>query len=177
MKKKFLSFLIGAMAICQFASAQASFVIVSAPNAGPNGTVNISAGAFPPGFVQGGPNAAPVILPVGTMVSFNGSVTSPGGVVTPITNLMFNIVPVGPSVANNGPVIEGLETFLTNFFAQSNIQFAGGFLFGTNGASGDVTLDARIPFDFGLSAVLGAGALAAVRTARKRKAEQAQATV
>ncbi|RYG00658.1 MAG: hypothetical protein EOO07_35170 [Chitinophagaceae bacterium] len=45
----------------------------------------------------------------------------------------------------------------------------GNAYFGFN--TGNVTLQV-VPFDFGISAVLGAGAIAAVKTARRRRKEQ-----
>lgn len=58
--------------------------------------------------------------------------------------------------------------FASTFTSSPN--YGGDQIFGTQ--NGNFTV-VPIPFDFGLSAVLGAGAIAAVKTARRRRKEQA----
>ncbi len=83
---------------------------------------------------------------------------NPAGLLTTISNAIANAFNTNIVTGNVTPGVG------TNSFGSNAGQFALQFV-----------QQNQIPFDFGISAVLGAGALAAVRTARKRKAEKAEA--
>lgn len=121
-------------------------------------------------------------LPVGTMIMFNGQMFA----IRPSTQPVVNDAIV--NVFQNFNVVVDLADFGVN---NSNLQAQGllgvaspdlipgassgvDAFFGT--ASGRFTV-VPVPFDLGLSAVLGAGALGAVRAARKRKKQEAEVAV
>jgi len=160
--KKISTLLMGAICLTLAGYAQPGF-----PTFNLNGVlVNTGPGGS---FVQ---VVAGQALNVNTMISYNGQ--------------MFGIVPT-PAPNNNIPIAENIASAFTNYNIvvdgngnlTNNSNGAvgapgtiggGDFFFGTS--IGDFTVVA-VPFDFGLSAVLGAGAIAAVKTARRRRKELA----
>ena len=152
MKKKLFALALGVVAVCSAAFAQIPVTAVI------NGTPVT-------GTVVGVmPNST---LTVGTIIT----ITSNLGVfqfqvtTTPSTNPPGNI-----STAANA---------IGNAFNAFNVSgsLAGGVnqnIFGSNAGEYSVNYlqQVQVPFDFGISAVLGAGAIAAVKTARRRRKEQ-----
>ncbi|MDB5205184.1 MAG: hypothetical protein JWR72_259 [Flavisolibacter sp.] len=153
MKKKLLTLAVGVVAACSVAFSQ---VPVS-------GTIN---GTLITGTVTNvNPNST---ITVGTVITVQTATQIANFVVT--TTPSFN-PPGNISIAVNA---------INNAFNAFNVlgAQAGGAnpnVFGSN--TGEYSLNfinsQQIPFDLGLSAVLGAGAIAAVKTARKRRKEQA----
>lgn len=160
MKKKLMCLALGVVAACSVAFSQ---VTVNQMVDGQNivGTVNAP--------VSGGQ-----ILAVNTQITFVSSTgityvyavtttpsTNPAGLLTTISNAIANAFNANPAAAG-GPVRGSLVGgAAVNGFGSNATQYALNF----------VSSNERVPLDFGLSAVLGAGALAAVR-ARKRKKEE-----
>ncbi|RYY69414.1 MAG: hypothetical protein EOO13_09590 [Chitinophagaceae bacterium] len=169
MKKKFLSLALGVLAIAS--------VNAQTPD-NPPGTPLFLAGQ--PIYITGTVNGAAVVnqqVTAGsaiTTVSYFSYMGQLYGIMpTPQPNA-FN--PLQNYLYSNNVVLDlnGSTTNNVNYastFTQ-NPQYGGDQIFGTQ--NGNFTV-VPIPFDFGISAVLGAGAIAAVKTARRRRKEQ-QAT-
>lgn len=120
----------------------------------------------------------------GTITNVNPNTTLTVGtlitVVTATQSATFQVTTV-PSTNPPGNVAAAANA-INNAFNTFNVlgAMAGGLNpapFGSNAGEYSVNFisSQQIPFDFGISAVLGAGAIAAVKTARRRKKEQALA--
>ena len=152
MKKKLLCLALGVVAVCSVAIAQ---IPVSGVINGivVNGTVtNVN------------PNTT---LTVGTMIT----------VVAPSLGTTATFVVTTVPSTNPPGNISAAANAINNAFNAFNVSgaLANGTNvrpFGSNAGEYSVQFQ-EIPFDFGLSAVLGAGAIAAVKRARKNKKEQA----
>jgi hypothetical protein len=154
MKKKLMFLALGVVATCSVAFSQISV----------NETIN---GNNIVGTVTNvNPNTT---LAVGTQITFVSSGT-----------LYTYAVTTVPSV-NPAGLLSFIANAINNAFnaAGNNVtgNLGGGVgqnVFGSNATEFSVSFvsQQQVPFDFGISAVLGAGALAAVRTARKRRKEQ-----
>ncbi|RYG53624.1 MAG: hypothetical protein EOO01_03855 [Chitinophagaceae bacterium] len=189
MKKKLLILAIGALAIVNSSFAQpptANPVYISIP--GQNGPGPISPitgqGTFQV-FATGTVNGAAVsnfaitaqdAVSMNTIFTVNGQMygivlsTNPAAF-NPLQNGLYDyfvVVDLNGNGANN--VNYG---GLGGTLASNSPVYGGDQVFGTQ--NGNFTV-IPVPFDFGISAVLGAGAIAAVKTARRRRKEQ-QATV
>jgi hypothetical protein len=164
MKKKLMFLLVGVAGLFSVGHSQLPVVTVVGPGIVTNSAVPVVPGA---------------ILPFGSIVTY----TTATGV------YLFQVVNA-PDLVDNGNPIEQIGTTIeSNFnapFAGSPLNILGYNSFGTavnwgnqgtpvggpTATAPQVALQfTTIPFDFGLSAVLGAGALAAVRTARRRRNE------
>ena len=156
MKKKLLTLALGVVGACSVAFAQIN-VTETINGQVVTGTItNVSPGQT---------------LTVGTMitvVSVQFGTATFMVTTTPSTNPPGNI-----AIAANA---------IGNAFNTNNVfgALAGGTnpnVFGSNAGEYSVNFVAvqQVPFDLGLSAVLGAGAIAAVKTARKRRKEQTMA--
>jgi hypothetical protein len=155
MKKKLMCLVLGVVAACTVGFSQ---IPVSGIINGEviNGTVtNVN------------PNTT---LTVGTLIT----------VVAPGQMAIFQVTTV-PSTNPPGNVSAAANA-INNAFNFYNVlgALAGGLNpapFGSNAGEYSVNFisSQQVPFDFGISAVLGAGAIAAVKTARRRKKEQALA--
>ena len=153
MKKKLFALALGVVAICSAAVAQ---VPVSALINGT--TVTGTVVGVNPGQT----------LTVGTLLTvtsnlgtFQFQVTT-----TPSTNPAGNISIAANAIGN---------AFNANNVFGSLVGGGGRNVFGSNLGEYSVNFiqQVNIPFDFGISAVLGAGAIAAVKKARNRRKEQA----
>ncbi len=157
MKKKLIALALGVVATCSVAFSQVlvtetingQVVTGTVTNVNPNTTIN-----------------------VGTLITLVSNQT--GNVFT------LQVVTV-PSNNPPGSLAAFIANAVNNAFNAANVLGAmpNGTLpasFGSN--AGEYSLNfirqENVPFDFGISAVLGAGAIAAVKTARKRKKEEAQ---
>jgi hypothetical protein len=158
MKKKFMFLLLGVMGLFASGNAQPGF-----PTFNINGIlVNTGPGGS---FVQ---VAAGQALNIGTAISYNGQLFAIQATPAPNGN-----IPIAENIAsaftNYNVVVDGNGNLTNNTngaVGSPGTQGNGDFFFGTS--IGDFTVVA-VPFDFGLSAVLGAGAIAAVKTARRRR--------
>jgi hypothetical protein len=185
MKKKFLCLALGATALVQSSFAQpntAANVFISIP--GQNGPGPISPitnqgtfQVFATGIVNGA-SVSNFALTGQDAVSLNTIFT--------VNGTQYGIVPSTNPAAFN-PLQNGLYDFFVivdlNTNGVNNVTYAGlgvqlpanspvyggDQVFGTQ--NGNFTV-VPVPFDFGISAVLGAGAIAAVKTARRRRKEQ-----
>lgn len=108
------------------------------------------------------------VLTVGTQITFLAS-----------TNILYTYVVTTVPSANPPGLIATIANAINNAFNAAGVggsMTPGGTagVFGSNLGEYSVNfLESRpVPFDLGISAVLGAGAIAAVRTARKRRKEQ-----
>ena len=152
MKKKLLALAMGVVAISSAAFAQ---IPVSA-------TIN---GTLITGTVTNvSPNST---LTVGTMIT----------VQTATQTAIFQVVTVPSNNPTPGAAIAA--NAINNTFNAFNVfgSLAGGLnrsVFGSNVGEYSVEFvrTEQIPFDFGLSAVLGAGAIAAVKARKRRKAQE-----
>jgi uncharacterized protein (UPF0333 family) len=153
MKKKLMALALGVVAACSVAYAQIP-VAGNINGTVVNGTVlNVNPGQT---------------LTVGTIISVVSSAGS--------GNFMVVLVPSTNPPGNVSAAVNAIN----NAFNAFNVlgAMANGTLpnvFGSN--AGEYSLNfipppTQVPFDLGLSAVLGAGAIAAVKQARKRKKEQ-----
>jgi hypothetical protein len=157
MKKKLMALALGVVASCTVAFAQ---IPVS-------GVIN---GVTVTGTVTNvNPNST---LTVGTLIT----------VQTATQSAIFEVTTV-PSTNPPGN-ISAAANAINNAFNLYNVlgALAGGVNprpFGSNAGEYSVNFISSttqaVPFDFGISAVLGAGAIAAAKTARKRRKEQALA--
>jgi hypothetical protein len=139
-------------------------------------------------------NAQPPATLAGVLV--NGAPAVPGSAIPLNATITYNgfilaIIPVPDPRPNDPFEAEQAEQQVTQafIFQQVAVDLNGNGVnnstqYGNEAAAngdayfgfdiGNYTLQV-VPFDFGISAVLGAGALAAVRTARKRRKEEAVA--
>lgn len=182
MKKKLMCLTLGAIAFAQAAFAQpntAGNVFITIPGQtgpGPNGTFQVFAtgtvnGSLVSNFALTNQDA----VSMNTIFTVNGQqygillATQPNAF-NPLQNGLFDafvVVDMNGNGQNN-----------VNYASLGNQpgqqQYGGDQVFGNQ--TGNFTV-VPVPFDFGISAVLGAGAFAAVRTARKRRKEQADVAV
>ena len=155
MKRKFVALALGIFATCSVAFSQVAVnetvngnnIVGTVINVNPNTTLN-----------------------VGTLITFMSN-----------TGIFFNyhVTTVPSSNLPNSPF--GLiANAINNAFNAANVSGAlsGGVspsTFGSNAGEYSVqfVLQQEIPFDFGITAVLGAGAIAAIKAGRRRRKEQA----
>jgi|GEM_PF-5704595 len=161
MKKKLLILAVGALAFAGSVNAQPAAgtpVLINGIPVFVTGTVN---GVM----VNNQQLGAQSTVTVGTVFTYNGQVyairpaTQPNAF-NPLQNVLFDSHVVVDLNGNN--------VNFASLFTQ-NPQYNGDQVFGTQ--TGNFTV-VPVPFDFGISAVLGAGAIAAVKTARKRRKQE-----